>query len=108
MLTHTNLTMAGYSMDKVPAMQRRMIDALETIPNVEQAGLVNDYPPLVYTSGTRTNIFKDSVEDRRQSNVTAMPYRYNISPGYFGAAGTTLLAGRSSSGMTIRMRLPLR
>ncbi len=95
MVIHANLAMAGYSMDKVPAMQRRMIDALETIPGVERAGLVNDYPPLAYGSGTRTNVFKVDVADRRQSNVAAMPYRYDVSPGYFDAAGTTLLAGRS-------------
>jgi predicted permease len=95
MLASTNLTMAGYSIDQVPAMQKRMINALETIPGVEHVGLVNDYPPLVYTAGTRANIFKDSVEDLRLSNVAAMPYRYNISPGYFGGAGTALLAGRS-------------
>ncbi len=68
---------------------------METIPGVEHAGLVNDYPPLVYTAGTRENVFKDETTDLRNSNVAATPYRYEISPGYFGAAGTSLLAGRS-------------
>ena len=95
MLVSTNLTMAGYSIDQVPAMQKRMIEAMETIPGVEHAGLVNDYPPLVYTAGNKANIFKDEIADLRLSNVAATPYRYNISPGYFAAAGTTLLAGRS-------------
>ncbi len=95
MLVSTNLTMAGYSIDQVPAMQKRMIEAMETIPGVEHAGLVNDYPPLVYGAGTRANVFKDEIADLRLSNVAAMPYRYNVSPGYFAAAATTLLAGRS-------------
>ena len=95
MLVSANLTMAGYSIDRVPAMQKRMIDAMETIPGVEHAGLVNDYPPLVYTAGTRANVFKDEIADLRLSNAAATPYRYDISPGYFAAAGTTLLAGRS-------------
>jgi predicted permease len=95
MLVNTNLTMAGYSIDRVPAMQKRMIEAMETIPGVEHAGLVNDYPPLVYTAGNKANIFKDETADLRLSNVAAMPFRYNVSPGYFAAAGTTLLAGRS-------------
>jgi predicted permease len=95
MLVNTNLAMAGYSMDKVPAMQKRMIDAMESIPGVEHAGLVNGYPPLVYTAGSTENIFKDETTDLRNSNAAATPYRYEISPGYFGAAGTTLLAGRS-------------
>ena len=95
MLVSTNLAMAGYSIDQVPAMQKRMIDAMETIPGVERAGLVNDYPPLVYAAGNRANVFKDETTDLRQSNVAAMPYRYDVSPGYFDAAGTSLLAGRS-------------
>jgi hypothetical protein len=95
MLVNTNLTMAGYSIDQVPAMQKRMIDAMETIPGVEHAGLVNDYPPLVYTAGSKVNVFKDETADLRLSNVAAMPFRYNVSPGYFAAAGTTLLPGRS-------------
>ena len=31
--------MAGYSSERVPAMQKRMIEALETIPGVESVGL---------------------------------------------------------------------
>jgi predicted permease len=95
MLASTNLTMAGYPIDQVPAMQRRMLDAMETIPGVERAGLVNNYPPLVFTAGSKVNVFKDETTDLRQSNVAATPYRYEISPGYFDAAGTSLLAGRS-------------
>ena len=34
MMVETDLNMAGYSGDKVPAMQKRMIDAMETIPGV--------------------------------------------------------------------------
>src|SRR5438046_3622434 len=45
MLVNTVLSMAGYSGEKVPAMQRRMIDALETIPGVTSVGLVS-WPPL--------------------------------------------------------------
>src|SRR5271165_110317 len=56
MLAGTNLAMAGYSIDKVPAMQKRMIEAMKTIPGVERAGLVDDYPPLVYTAGSRVSV----------------------------------------------------
>ncbi|RPJ87243.1 MAG: FtsX-like permease family protein [Acidobacteria bacterium] len=96
-LVPANLTMAGYTGDKVFTMQRRMIDALETIPGVERVGLVNSYPPLVYTAGFRVNVFKDDTTDTRPSNAAAKPYQYEISPGYFRAAGTALLAGRSLS-----------
>ncbi|MBV9296800.1 MAG: ABC transporter permease, partial [Acidobacteriaceae bacterium] len=89
--------MAGYSIDRVTAMQKRMIDALKTIPGVERTGLVTNYPPLVYTAGIRANIFKEETTDLRQSNIAASPYKYDISPGYFDAAATRLLAGRSFS-----------
>ena len=94
MLLNTNLAMAGYRGDAVPSMQKRMIDAMETIPGVERVGLVNEYPPLVYAAGSRVNAFKGETTDLRPSNVAAMPYRYNVSPEYFQAAGTALLAGR--------------
>ena len=50
---------AGYSGDKVPAMQKRMIDAMQTIPGVEAVGLVDGYPPLVYSAGTKVPMFKE-------------------------------------------------
>ena len=95
MLVGANLSMAGYSVDKVPAMQKRLIEALQSIPGVEQTGLVNRYPPLVYASGRRQNVFKNEATDLREANVAEAPYRYDVSPGYFEAAGTSLLAGRS-------------
>ncbi len=93
-LMSTNLAMAGYRADEVPDMQRRIIDAVATIPGIERAGLVNNYPPLVYGAGSKANVFRDETRDLSRSNAAAMPYRYDISPGYFGAAGTSLLAGR--------------
>ena len=97
MLTFTNLAMAGYSGDDAAAMQKRMIDAMETIPGVERVGLVNNYPPLIYAAGSRVNIFREETRDRRPSNIASMPYRFDVSPEYFDAAGTALLAGRTFS-----------
>ena len=94
MLVGVNLAMAGHSGDRVPVMQKRMIDAMQSIPGVERVGLVNNYPPLVYAAANRANVFHEESTDLKQSNAAAMPYRYDISPGYFDAAGTTLLAGR--------------
>jgi predicted permease len=97
MLAGVNLATAGYTGEQVPAMQRRMIDAMQTIHGVEAVGMVNGYPPLVYTAGTRVSVFKQETTDLRQANVAISPYRYDISPGYFAAAGTSLLAGRDLS-----------
>jgi predicted permease len=95
LVLRADLSMAGYSGDNLPLMQRRVVDAMAALPGVESAGLVNNYPPLVYTAAFRVNAYKDDTHDLSQANVAAMPYCYEVSPGYFEAAGTSLLAGRS-------------
>jgi len=91
-LADTDLTMAGYSADKQPAMQRRMIDALKAIPGVRSVGITSQ-APLRDCCSTLT-VFTDTTTDLRASNAAAEAIFYNISPEYFQAAGTALLAGR--------------
>jgi predicted permease len=94
MLAGTNLAMAGYRPDTWTAMQRRMIDATQSIRGVDRVALVNNYAPLIYAAGNTENVFKDETRDLSQSHVASMTFRYEVSPGYFDAAGTSLLAGR--------------
>jgi predicted permease len=94
MLAGVDLAMTGFSGEKIPAMQRRMIEAMQTIHGVEAAGLVNGYPPLAYDAGSTVSVFKQETSDLKQANVALSPYRYDVSPGYLAAAGTSLLAGR--------------
>jgi len=94
MLVNTNMAMAGYTGDQIPAMQKRMVAAMQTIPGVERVGLVNNYPPLVYTAAFRAKIFKEDATDLKPSNAAANPFGYQVSPEYFEAAATSLLAGR--------------
>ncbi len=94
MLLGADLNVAGYRSDEVLPTQKRLIDAMQTIPGVENVGLVNNYPPLAYAAGSRENVFKDETRTYEQSNVAIMPFRFDTSPGYFDAARTTLLAGR--------------
>ena len=89
-----NLAIGGYTGDQVPAMHRRIVDAMAAIPGVERVGLVNHYPPLVNAAGVRFNVFKDETRELTESNVAAMPYRYEVSPGYFEAAATSIVWGR--------------
>jgi predicted permease len=91
-LVETALSMAGYSGDSVPVMQRRMIDALETIPGVTSVGLVDRLP--LYYGANSSNVFSDKTADLRPSNVAAEAMVYNISPEYFDAAQTAFLTGR--------------
>jgi predicted permease len=92
-LVDTDLDMAGYSGDQVAIMQRRAMDAVATVPGVTDVGLI-DRQPLGL--GFSTNVvFKDGVADRKMSNKAAEASEYRISPGYFHAAGTALLTGRT-------------
>jgi predicted permease len=94
MLVDTDLTTAGYSGERVPAMQRRMIDALQAIPGVDSVGSVN-YPPLEPPGTWQGLVYTDTTEDLSPSNAAADPNMFNISPDYFRASGTSLLAGRA-------------
>jgi predicted permease len=94
MIVDIDLTSAGYSGDRVPVMQRRMIDALQTIPGVDSVGSVN-WPPLELPGGWQGMVYTDATTDLRPSNAAADPYLYNVSPDYFRASATSLLAGRA-------------
>jgi predicted permease len=95
MLVNTELSMAGYSGDRVPAMQRRMIEAVETIPGVKSVGLVNIAP--LGGGGSSSTVFTDQTTDLSLANAAAESMVYSISPEYFHAAGTALLQGRALS-----------
>ena len=94
MLVDTDLNMAGYRGDAVPAMQKRMIDAMEAIPGVTSVGLI-DAPPLVTGGINDSNVFTDETTDLRPPSAAADAAMFNISPDYFHAAGTALLTGRT-------------
>jgi predicted permease len=94
MLASTSLTMAGYNSGQFAPMQKRMIRAVESIPGVERAGLVNNYAPLCAGAASRTDVFSEETTDLRPANAALRPFRYDLSPGYFQTAETALLAGR--------------
>jgi predicted permease len=91
-LADTDLTMSGYSADKQPAMQRRMIDAVKAIPGVRSVGITSQAP--LRDCCSRYTVFTDTTTDLRASNAATEAVFYNVSPEYFQAAGTALLAGR--------------
>ncbi|HTW78230.1 MAG TPA: ABC transporter permease [Terracidiphilus sp.] len=95
MLVDTTLSMAGYSGDHVQPMQRRMIDALKTIPGVETVGFVSVFP--LGGGGSTDDVFTDDTTDLKTSNAAANVSVFKISPEYLHAAGTSLLVGRSIS-----------
>lgn len=93
MVAMTDLSMADYSGDKVPAMQKRMLDAVETIPGVESAAFADNLP--LSTGSNESIVFADKTSDLRPANATANVVLYNVSPGYFRAIGTAILSGRA-------------
>ncbi|MGA7860215.1 MAG: ABC transporter permease [Terracidiphilus sp.] len=95
MVVDTSLSMAGYSGERVPAMQRRMIDTLASVHGVRYVGLVSQIP--LGGGGSSADIFTDQTTDLRPSNAAADAAEFKISPEYFHAAGTALLAGRALS-----------
>jgi predicted permease len=94
LLADTDLSMGGYRGDAMLEMQRRMIDAVETIPGVESVGLI-DWAPLVSGGERGSHVFTDVTTDLRPSNAAADAFTFSISPQYFHAAGTALLSGRA-------------
>ena len=94
-LVDTDLKMAGYSEDKMPAMQRRMIDAMQAIPGVTAVGLVST-PPL-QMGWDVSDVFTDTTTDLRPANAAAQAIKYKVSPEYLQAARTDLLMGRDIS-----------
>ena len=92
MLLDTDLTMAGYRGDQVPAMQTRMLEAIGTIPGVASAGLADRTP--LNGSMRWSMVFAIGATDLRPSNAAANVPLYSVSPGYFRAAGTALRSGR--------------
>jgi predicted permease len=92
MLVETDLQMSGYSVERSPGMQQRMLNATAAIPGVSAVGYINQ-PPLGLGGGD-SYVYTDSTTDFRPTNFAADAMNYRISPGYFKAAGTRLLAGR--------------
>jgi predicted permease len=93
MVASTDLSMAGYRGDKVPAMQKRMIEAVQAIPGVESVRSADTVP--LGAGSNESIVFSDKTTDLRPANATANALMFNISPEYFNAAGTALLSGRT-------------
>jgi predicted permease len=92
MLVETDLHMAGYTDERMPQMQRRMLEAAKSIPGVTAVGYTRHIP--LSLGGGDSYVYTDSTTDYRPTNFAADAMNYNISPRYLEAAGTKLLAGR--------------
>ena len=89
----TDLHMGGYDGDQQTQMQRRMLDAAAAIPGVTAAGYADRLPLSI--GGNDSSVFADSTTDYRPTNAIADAQQFGVSPDYFRAAGTAILAGRT-------------
>ena len=92
MLVDCDLQTAGYTEDRSPEIQRRMLDAVAAIPGVKAVGYSSQLP--LSLGGGDSYVYTDATTDFRPTNYAADAMNYNISPGYLEAAGTRLLTGR--------------
>ena len=93
MLVHTDLQMAGYDAAQRVQMQKRMLDAAAAIPGVTAVGYADRLPLSI--GGGDSDVYTDTTTDFRPTSAAADAQNFNVSPDYFRAAGTALLAGRT-------------
>jgi len=93
-LTKFDLSQAGYSIEAAGQFQRQLLERVSQLPGVKAAGYANGTP--LYNVST-TSIFSQQTTDFRPSSKAFTSYYFHVSPGYFTAAGTTLLSGRDVS-----------
>jgi macrolide transport system ATP-binding/permease protein len=74
-------------------MQRRMLDALAELPGVTATGMADNLP--LSMGSNEVYVWSGDASDFLPSQALANTYRWAVSPGYFKAAGTMLLAGRT-------------
>jgi predicted permease len=94
-LTKFELSQAGYSSEAAEHFQRQLLERVSQLPGVTAAAYANTTPLSLDTS--TPDIFSEQTTDFRPSNRAFGAFAYDVSPGYFTAAETALLAGRDVS-----------
>jgi predicted permease len=94
-LTKFELGQADYSNEAADHFQRQLLERVSQLPGVEAAGYANTTPLSLDTS--TPDVFSQQTTDFRPSNRAFGIFAYDVSPGYFSAAETPLLAGRDVS-----------
>jgi predicted permease len=92
LLASFDLQMSGHTAHESVVFQRRALDEIAAKPGVTAVGSADKVP--LSLSNADTNVYREGTSDFRQSNAVADPNYYGVSPGYFAAAGTRLVAGR--------------
>ncbi len=93
-LTKFDLRQAGYSSDAAEHFQRQLLERMSRLPGVQAAAYASTTPLI---NASTSAVFSQQTVDFRPSKKAFDTYDYDVSPGYFTAAGTPLLSGRDVS-----------
>lgn len=93
MLAAADLAMAGITGDQQQVVEKQMLTAVAGIPGVTVVGYADRLPLSV--GGNDSCVFHDTDTEFRPTNCRANAQQFNVSPDYFRAAGTTMLAGQT-------------
>jgi predicted permease len=91
-LTKFELSQAGYTNETADHFQRQLLERVQNLPGVESAAYANTTPLSLDTFDS--NVFSQQTTDFKSSNAAFDAFNYWVSPGFFTAAETPLLAGR--------------
>jgi predicted permease len=94
-LTRFDLSQAGYNAVAADQFQRRLLERVSQLPGVAAAGYAASTPLGDNTNST--DVYRRQTTEFKASNKAFSAYVYDVSPGYFNAAETPLLAGRDLS-----------
>ena len=95
-IAETQLNMGGYTEAESWLVQKRMAEEVAQIPGVSSAGLI-DRVMLDNDCCGSESVYRQGTTDFRSSQESFDAHNFSVSPGYFAAAGTRLLAGRDIS-----------
>jgi predicted permease len=94
-MTKFELSQAGYSSVAADQFQRQLVERVSHLPGVEAAAYASQTP--LNQDASSSAVFSQQTTDFRPSNSAFDTYGFHVSPKYFTAAETTLLAGRDVS-----------
>jgi predicted permease len=94
-LTKFELSQAGYSDETADHFQRQLLERVSHLPGVEAAGYGSTTPLSMDISDS--DVFSQEATDFKPSKRAFEADDYWVSPGYFAAIETPLLAGRDVS-----------
>jgi predicted permease len=93
--TEFDLGWAGYKGDAAARFQKELLDRVSHLPGIQGGGYAN-FTPLSLEGGT-IGIYAETTTELNAANQIDNAWNFSVSPGYFSACRTPLLAGRDVS-----------